>query len=85
MQAAEIPEEGIMWCNAYNHDESLNKNIKPIVEQYDPRVVTFGAHAAEAMAEQGIITYEELAHPSYAKRFGKVNLMEIMKHVILCE
>tara|TARA_R100001082_G_C4366172_1_gene162072 strand:+ start:7968 stop:8966 length:999 start_codon:yes stop_codon:yes gene_type:complete len=85
MQAAEIPEEGIMWCNAYNHDESINENIKPIVEQYKPRVITFGAHAAEAMAKLGVETYDELVHPSYAKRFGKVNLMEVMKDVILCE
>ncbi len=85
MQAAEIPEEGIMWCNAYNHDETINENIAEILEHHDPRVVTFGAHAAEAMDKLGIITYEELVHPSYAKRFGKVNLMEIMKHVILRE
>jgi len=85
LQAAEIPEEGIMWCNAYNHDESINTNIEQIVDQYDPHVITLGGHAADAVANLGVITHKELPHPSYAKRFGKVNLMEELKDVFVCK
>ena len=85
MQAAEIPEEGIMWCNAFNHDDSVNENIEKIVDQYDPKVITLGGHAADAVAKLGVITHKELPHPSYAKRFKKVNLMQELKDVFVCE
>tara|TARA_X000001382_G_scaffold52201_1_gene35601 strand:+ start:3480 stop:4484 length:1005 start_codon:yes stop_codon:yes gene_type:complete len=85
MHDANIPEETIMFCNAYDHDQQINKHIATLASSGKLKVVTLGGHAADTVAELGVIPHKELPHPSYAKRFGKVNLTEVLKNVIVCK
>jgi len=80
LHEAGIDEHKLMWCNAFDHDGKFNKHIGYLAEAL--KVVTLGGHAADAVTEHGIAIHKELPHPSYVKRFKKVNLVEALKHAI---
>ena len=44
------------------------------------RVITLGKKAAFAIRDVDI--HAELPHPSWVKRFGSVNMVEVFKHAI---
>ena len=80
LHEADISEDKLMWCNAFDHTGEFNKHIGYLAEAL--KVVTLGGHAADAVTEHGIAIHKELPHPSYVKRFKKVNLVEALKHAI---
>jgi len=73
-----------MWVNAFNHDGSLNQHLEMIALSKKLRIITLGNKAAAAVAKLGLPIHSAVPHPSYAKRFQKVDLVEIFKHAI-CE
>jgi len=90
LHRANIPEEHIMFCDAYDHEGlgskelgRLNKHIKILSKKM--KIITLGGHAADAVANLGIITHKQLPHPLYVKDFEKINLTEELKDVIVCK
>jgi len=75
-------EEWGMWCNAFNHDGSLNLNVRQIAMQKPLKIITLGRVATEMVLGQGLDVYKEAPHPSYVKRFNKIDLVEVFKHAI---
>ena len=82
-----LSEDLFMWTNVFNHDGSDNQLIRPLLEYRNSlsgidnmRVITLGKKAAFAIRDVDI--HAELPHPSWVKRFGSVNMVEVFKHAI---
>ena len=83
-----LNEDLFMWCNVYNEDGSSNKLIRPLLEYRNTfnhntpemKVITMGKKAKFELRDLTI--HADLPHPSWVKRFGKVNMVEVFKHAI---
>lgn len=75
-------EEWGMWCNIFNHDGSTNYDICDLLEQKDLKVLALGNKAANVLEYLDVKMHAKVPHPSYAKRFNKVDLVEVFKHAI---
>lgn len=80
IHSLELKEHNFMYANAYNHDGSPNWLIDYVMQTYNKKIITLGKQAEDAVAHHTI--HAALPHPSYAKRFGKVDMVEVMKHAI---
>ena len=80
IHSLELKEHNFLYANAFNHDGSPNWLIDYVMETYNKKIITLGKQAEDAVAHHTI--HAALPHPSYAKRFGKVDMVEVMKHAI---
>lgn len=84
LHAVNYQESWGMWTNAFNPDGSVNMHVEQVAMSKKLRIITLGNKAADLVDRLGLPIHAAVPHPSYAKRFKKVDLVEIFKHAI-CE
>lgn len=78
-----LREEHFMYMNAYDDDGSINPHLVGLHNHnLLLRFIPMGAKAAQVLKSLDIPAYAEIPHPSYAKRFKKVDYLEVFKHAI---
>lgn len=78
-----LREEHIMYMNAFDHDGERNLHLMGLHDHKPSlRFIPLGAKAEQALKAMGVPSHAELPHPSYAKRFNKIDYLEIFKHAI---
>lgn len=80
MHKLNLDERLFMYCNAYDHDGKYNWMIDDLLDQANLKIITLGQIAENAMSKHNV--HAPLPHPSWIKRFGKVDLVEVFKHAI---